>query len=136
MAERSLMEVTLLTPAERVFEGPAVKLVARGLHGSFAILPNHADTVAPLATGVVALTLATGAEQFFGTDDGLLIKHAHRLRICVHRVVPGASLEEVASTVAARFGEIADRERLARTALARLEAIAMRRFVELREPDT
>lgn len=127
------MNVALRTPDEEVFAGPALKLAARGFQGRFAMLPAHADMVAPLLTGVVTLVLLDGTERFFGVDEGVLVKQGSNVRACVLRVVPGDSLEEVRRTAAARFGEIADRERRARTALARLETGAMRRFADLME---
>lgn len=133
MADAVAMVAALQTPAEEVFAGRALKLAARGLQGRFAILPAHADMVAPLLSGVIALTLPGGAERLFGVDEGVLVKQGSSVRACVFRVVPGASLEEVRRTAAARFSEIADRERRARTALARLETGAMRRFAELME---
>ncbi|MEM7528201.1 MAG: ATPase [Pseudomonadota bacterium] len=134
MGDARAMEVSLRTPDAEVFAGAAAKLSARGLQGRFAMLPAHADMVAPLLTGVVGLTFAGGAERFFGVDEGVLVKQGPSVTVCVFRVVPGASLEEVRQTATARFGEIADRERRARTALARLEIGAMRRFADLMEP--
>ncbi|MEO1775343.1 MAG: ATPase [Pseudomonadota bacterium] len=134
MSDARPMQVSLRTPADAVFEGPVEKLAARGLQGRFAMLPAHADMVAPLLTGVVALTVVGGAERFFGVDEGVLVKQGATVRAYVFRIVPGASLEEVRRTAAVRFGEIADRERRARTALARLEIGAMRRFADLLEP--
>lgn len=135
MDSAGAMEAALRTPAEEVFTGPVVKFAARGLQGRFVMLPRHADMVAPLSAGVVALTMPGGEERFFGVDEGVVVKQGRTVRACVFRVVPGASLEDVRRTAAARFAEIADRERRARTALARLEIGAMRRFAELMEPD-
>ncbi|MGF1500560.1 MAG: ATPase [Paracoccaceae bacterium] len=130
MDDTAPMEVSLRTPAEAVFAGPASKLLARGLHGRFALLPRHADIVAPLLAGVITVGL-TGEDRFFGIDEGILVKQGRQVSLCVFRVVPGASLVEVRQTAAARFEQIADRERAARTALARLETGALRRLAEL-----
>lgn len=129
------MHLSLRTPADDVLSGAVSKLVARGPQGRFAILPRHADVVVPLLAGVVAVSVPDRAERYFGVDEGVLVKQGRTVSICVFRVVPGTSLDEVRRTAARRFDEIADRERAARTALARLEIGAMRRFAELLEPE-
>ncbi|MHA1547086.1 MAG: F0F1 ATP synthase subunit epsilon [Alphaproteobacteria bacterium] len=127
------MKVCLRLPNSVFFEGPATKLTASAQNGSFGVLPNHIDFVTALVPGVLALIEPEGREQFFGIDEGVIVKQDRMVDICVRRAVRGDDLGALKVTVAKTFVEIDDQERTARTALARLEADMLRRFAQLRD---
>lgn len=128
------MQVSLRLPTRLLFSGAARKLYAVAENGAFGLLPGHADHVAALVPSVLVLTDAEGGELFFGIDHGLLVKHEHHVEIAVRRAVRGDSLEALSATVAAALREVDEEERLARTALSRLETGIVRRFGELQKP--
>lgn len=128
------MQVSLRLPARLLFEGPASKLQAVAEGGAFGLLPGHADHVAALVPSVLVLTDPEGNELFFGIDHGLLVKHDDRVEIAVRRAVRGQSLDTLAATVEAAFRDVDEEERLARTALSRLETGIVRHFGALRKP--
>jgi F-type H+-transporting ATPase subunit epsilon len=125
------MRVTLRLPTRILFEGQATHLSAVAPNGAFGILPNHIDFVTALVPSVLLLRLADGTEEFFGLDEGLLIKRGHGVSVAAMRGVRGDDLDTLKDTVEASFVQMDEEERQARSALSRLEADIMRRFAEL-----
>ena len=103
-------------------------------NGAFGILPNHVDFVAALVPSVMTLQLVDGTEEIFGLDEGLLVKKGHKVVVAVLRGVHGDDLGSLQETVQASFIQMDEDERLARSALSRLEADMVRRFAELGRP--
>lgn len=128
------MQITLRLPTRTLFEGNAQRLYAVAANGAFGILPNHIDFVTVLVPSVLILTSADGTEQFFGIDEGILVKQGHQVDIAIRRGVQGEDLDTLNDTVQAAFIEVDEEERVARSALSRLEAGIVRRFGELRKP--
>ena len=136
MSLADVMQVSLRLPSHTLFEGAARQLFAVAENGAFGMLPNHVDFVTALVPSVFILTAADGSEQFFGIDEGVLVKHGHSVDIAIRRGVRGEDLDTLNETVQATFIEVDEEERVARSALSRLEAGIVRRFSELRKPAT
>ena len=134
MSQADIMTVTLRLPTRTLFEGSARRLFATAANGSFGMLPNHTDFVTALVPSVLILTDEDNQEQFFGIDEGLLVKTGHQVDIAIRRGVRGDNLESLNETVLASFVEVDEEERVARSALSRLEAGIVRRFGDLRKP--
>ncbi|MEQ6916277.1 F0F1 ATP synthase subunit epsilon [Halomonas aquatica] len=130
------MQVTLRLPTRTLHEGPASRLFAEAENGAFGMLPNHIDFVTALVPSVLILTLADGSEQIFGIDEGILVKKGHDVDIAIRRGVQGTDLASLRETVQESFIEMDEDERVARSALSRLEAGMMRRFADLQRPKT
>ncbi|WP_280550146.1 MULTISPECIES: F0F1 ATP synthase subunit epsilon [unclassified Halomonas] len=130
------MQVTLRLPTRTLFEGPATRLFAEAENGAFGMLPNHIDFVTALVPSVLILTLADGQERIFGIDEGLLVKKGHDVDIAIRRGVQGRDLASLRETVQESFVEVDEEERVARSALSRLEAGMVRRFADLQRPKT
>lgn len=128
------MQVTLRLPIRVLFEGRATRLNAVAENGGFGILPNHVDFVTALVPSVLTLTMPDGHERVFGIDEGLLVKKDHVVDVAVRRGVEGDNLGTLRNTVRETFIEMEDDERVARSALSRLEADMVRRFAHLRKP--
>ena len=128
------MSVTLRLPTRTLFECQATQVNAVAQNGAFGILPNHVDFVTALVPSVMTLSLADGTEEIFGLDEGLLVKKGHKVFVAVFRGVHGVDLGTLQETVQASFIQMDEDERLARSALSRLEADMVRRFAELRKP--
>jgi len=128
------MQVTLRLPTRTLFDGRATQLAAVARNGAFGILPNHTDFVTALVPSVLTLTALDGDELIFGIDEGLLVKKGHVVDVAIRRGVQGKSLESLRETVESTFVQIDEDERVARTALSRLEANIVRRFADLRRP--
>ena len=130
------MQVTLRLPTRTLYEGPATRLFAEAENGAFGMLPNHIDFVTALVPSVLILTLADGEERIFGIDEGILVKKGHDVDIAIRRGVQGSDLASLRETVQESFVEVDEEERVARSALSRLEAGIVRRFADLQRPKT
>lgn len=128
------MSVTLRLPTRTLFQGQATRLVGVGVNGAFGLLPNHIDFVTALAPSVMALRMVDGSEEIFGIDQGLLVKKGYDIDVVALRGVRGDHLASLKDTVQAKFTQMDEEERQARSALSRLEADMVRRFVELQRP--
>ncbi len=126
------MQVTLHLPTHTLFSGSATQLFAVAQNGSFGILPNHIDFVTALVPSVLTLQTSNGEEHVFGIDEGLLVKKGHVVDIAVRRGVMGDDLDTLRETVRETFVDMDENERIARSALSRLEANMVRSFAELR----
>ncbi|MGV0912047.1 ATPase [Martelella sp. FOR1707] len=133
MSTAAQMQVHLRLPSAVLFEGAATRLRAEAEDGGFGILPNHVDFVTALVPSVLLLSEPDGRERFFGIDEGLLVKKGHSLDVAVRRGIESDDLESLRARVVRSFAEIEDEERVARTALSRLEAEMVRRFASLRK---
>ena len=125
------MRVTMRLPTRILFDGRAVRLTGVAPDGAFGILPNHVDFVTALVPSVLTLRLADGTEEIFGLDEGLLVKKGQDVSLSVLRGVRGDDLGSLKETVAARFVQMDEDEREARSAMSRLEANMVRRFAQL-----
>ena len=126
------MQVTLHLPTQTLFAGRATKLFAVAQNGSFGILPNHIDFVTALVPSVLTLQTPEGEELVFGIDEGLLVKKGHTVDVAVRRGVIGDDLDSLRETVRETFVDMDESERIARSALSRLEANMVRSFADLR----
>lgn len=127
------MRLKLLTPVEVVLDCEISKLVAEAENGFFCLLPRHVDFVTAMVPGVFFYTPVCGDERLLAVDEGTLVKCGSQVLVSVRHAVQGddlASLEDVVKEV---FLDLDDRERQARSALARLEAGAVRRLLQVEE---
>lgn len=136
MSQAALMQVNVRLPTRLLFSCEAEKVFAEAENGAFAMLPKHTDFVTALVPSVLVITDATGVERYFGIDQGVLVKHGYHVDIAVRRGVQGDDLASLNETIQASFVEVDEDERVARTALSKLEAGIVRRFSDLRKPLT
>ncbi len=136
MSDAQLMQVNVRLPTRLLFSGEATKVAAEADNGAFMLLPRHTDFVSALLPSVLVITDAQGHERYFGIDQGVLVKHGYNVDIAVRRAVQGEGLASLHDTIQATFIEVDEDERVARTALSKLEAGIVRRFSDLRKPLT
>ena len=125
------MRLKLLLPTEVLADEAVSKVIAEAENGYFCLLPRHVDVVAPLVPGILTFTSLDGDEQFIAVDEGTLVKCGPTVLVSTRNAVRGTDLEHLRAEVADSFQKLDEQERLARTALARLEAGTIRRFVAL-----
>ena len=128
------MQIHLRLPTAVLFSGAATKLNGVAADGAFGILPNHVDFVTVLVPSILLLTTPDGDERIFGIDEGLLVKHGHTVEISVRRGIESDDLLGLQGKVRDSFAQMEDEERVARSALARMETDLVRRFANLRKP--
>lgn len=120
------MQLQLLTPTRVAVEALASKVIAQAPNGHFCLLPRHADFVTTLIPGLFSWWDALGQEQLLATDEGTLIKCGRDVQVSVREAIRGDDLATLRDAVEREFVRLDERERQARSALARLEAGAIR----------
>ena len=125
------MILKVLLPNKVLVEEEAVKVVGEAVDGSFCVLPRHVNFVSALTPGILSYLPSGGEEIFMAVDEGVFIKIDDRAIVSVKNAIIGEDLDRLKETVRMRFKKIDEREKMARSALARLEAGAIRRFMEL-----
>ncbi len=125
------MRLRVLLPTEVLLDREVGKVVAEAVNGSFCLLPRHIDFVAALVPGILRYAIPQGEERFIGIDAGTLVKRGRDVLVSVINAVHGVELDRLSATVQQSFRQLDEDERQARSALARLEAGALRRFYEM-----
>lgn len=129
------MQVTLRLPTRTLFSGTAKKIYAVAENGAFGMLPNHTDFVSALVPSIMVLTNEQDVELFFAVDEGLLVKTGYQVDIAIRRGIQGEDLDSLNAELSTSFLAVDEDERVARSALSRLEAGIVRRFGDLRKPN-
>ncbi len=84
--------------------------------------------------GLLSFTTQDEVEIFLAVDEGILVKHGNEVLVSSRYAVRGLRLEELEALVRDRFEVLDERERTARSAVARLESDFVRRFLLLEKP--
>lgn len=125
------MRLKVLLPTEVLVDEPTSKVIAEAVNGSFCMKPRHIDFVTTLVPGLLTFVDTEGREQFLALDGGTLVKCGEEVLVSTHDAVRSADLGQLQGSILGRFEELNEHEQIARSALARLEAGVVRRFIEL-----
>ncbi len=85
MADKK-MQVSLVTPEEKIFEGPAGSIIVPAESGSLGILPGHVPIIAQLAVGIVKLGTEEGP-RYFGIQRGYIEFLFNKANILSEKIV-------------------------------------------------
>jgi len=121
-----------MLPTEVLVNKTVDKVVAEAENGSFCIKPRHVDFVAALAPGILYFE-SEGKEELIAINEGVLIKCGPDVMVSTRSAVAGADLGKLQQTVAKQFSALDERQKSARSAVARLEANFVKRFIEIGE---
>ncbi len=127
------MNLKVLLPNQVLLDQAVTKVTAEAADGSFCLLPRHVDFVAALVAGLVVFEDQQQRESFLATDDGVLVKIGPQVLISTQNASQSTDLGELKAKIRRQYSELDERERLARSASARLEAGLVRRFMELQK---
>lgn len=127
------MRLKLLLPSQVLIDEPVRKVIAEGWNGSFCLEPRHVDFVSALKPGLLQFIAESGQEVFVAVDEGILVKCADEVLISAYNAVKGEDLETLKDTVEHCFRQLDESEKIARSALARLEAGVVRRFTQIQD---
>jgi len=127
------LKLKILMPTEVLLEKEVGKVTVEGRNGSFCLLPRHVDTVSILEPGILSFVDQNSHEEFVAVDGGILVKCASQILVSTRNAVRGPELGSLKQTVEQNFRVLDEREKSTRSALARLEANIIRRFIELQE---
>ena len=128
------MNLKVLLPTHILIDEEVQKVVAEAQNGAFCLLPRHTDFVTALVPGILSFVDRAGNEQFLAADEGILVKSGLQVRVSTRHAVRGEDLGRLRQMVREQFEVLDERERAVRSAIARLEADFVRRFLEYGEP--
>ncbi len=127
------MHLQILLPTDVLVDTQVTRVVAEAENGSFCLLPRHTNFVTSLAPGILTYTDTQNIEHFVGVAEGVLVKTGDNVLTSVEYGVQGEDLGQLRNKVERYFKRIDERERQAVSAVARLEADFVRRFLALEE---
>jgi len=121
----------LLVPRKTLIDEPVRKISAEAENGSFTLLPRHVDFVTALVPGILSFIDESGTERLLAIDKGVLVKQADSVLVSTANAFEGRELGSLNDIVAGLSDVSEEHDRIARGALARLEANIVRHFIEL-----
>lgn len=127
------MRLRIILPDRLRLDTEVRRIVAEAPDGAFGMLPNHIDFVSQLVPGILVYDDAEGREHYAGIHAGTLVKVGAEVLVATSDSVLGDDLETVRRRAGEVFRKAEESERAARSALARLEAEMVRRFLELEQ---
>jgi F-type H+-transporting ATPase subunit epsilon len=125
------MKLKVLLPTEVLIEEDVTKVIAEAHNGFFCLLPRHVDFVAAIVPGILSFETMRGREEFLAVDEGILIKCGQEVFVSTRNAVQGPDLGQLKRTVIEKFETLDEREKTARSAMAKIEAGFVRRFLEI-----
>lgn len=124
------MNLKVLMPNEVFLDREVTKVTAEAENGHFCLLPRHVDFVAALVPGLLTYEDDEGREHFLAIDEGALVKCGPEVLVSTRSAACSGDLGQLRHIVEEQFEVLDERERLAQSAAARLEAGLVRRFME------
>jgi F-type H+-transporting ATPase subunit epsilon len=128
-----MMDLRILLPASVMLEERVSRVTAEGPDGYFCLLPNHIDFTSRLVPGLFFYEDEQGREVVVALDEGVLVKVGKEVRVAVRDGVRGEDLGTLERTIQERFRVLDDREKAEISAVAKIEANFVRRFLELQK---
>lgn len=127
------MRLKLLEPTAVLVDEEVSKVVAEAADGSFCLLPRHIDFVAAIVPSVLFYWPVQGEQRLAAVNEGILVKRGEEVLVSVLNAVLGGDLTTLEDEVEKQFRQLDEHARRARSAVARLEAGAIRRFMAAEE---
>ncbi|WP_339730688.1 F0F1 ATP synthase subunit epsilon [uncultured Gimesia sp.] len=124
------MNLKVLLPTEIMINQPVTKVIAEAENGSFCLMPKHVDFLSALLPGILTFVDEQNCENYLGIGGGILTKTGSEVRISTIYAVQGDDLGTLRQKVTEQFEAYHERERLIRSAIAKLEADILRHFVK------
>ena len=125
------MKLKVLLPTKILLEEEVSKITAEAANGSFCLLPRHIDFVTALVPGILIFVSVRGEEKFLAVDEGILVKSGVQVLVSTRHAVQSSDLGLLQETVEKQFRVLNEREKVTRSALAKLEVNIVRQFLEL-----
>jgi F-type H+-transporting ATPase subunit epsilon len=125
------MRLKILLPTEILLDEEVNRVTAEAQNGSFCLLSAHIDFVAALVPGLLSFVNSEGKEGFLAVDEGVLVKEGKNVSVSTRNAVRGPDLGSLRKTVEEQFKALDDREKAIRSAMAKIEANFVRRFLEI-----
>ncbi len=123
------MNLKIVLPSHIFMDEEVVKITGESPLGGFTLKPKHIDMATAIAPGIMSYETTSGATIHLAVDQGIAIKRGSKVIIAANNAVRDelGRLEEELRRMLTVSDEL---ERSAQTAVARLEAGFVRRFLE------
>lgn len=131
MSDVGFLQLKIMLPTHILLDEPVGKIIAEAENGSFCLKPKHVDFVSALTPGLLMFVNQMEEEVFVAVDEGILVKCGEEVLVSTRHAVEGRDLATLKNLVESEFLKLDEHERLARTALSRLEAGMVRHFIDL-----
>ena len=105
------------------------RIVAESIEGSFGLLPNRLDCIAPLSPGILIYETEAGGEVYLAVDEGILVKTGADVLVSVRRAIAGSDLSNLHEAVIKEFLTVDEQEKSVRAIVAKIETGFLRRFL-------
>jgi F-type H+-transporting ATPase subunit epsilon len=124
-----MMKLKILLPSRIFMDEPVEKITGESPMGGFTLKPRHIDMATAIAPGIMTYTAVGGRSVHVAVDRGVAVKRGDMVTMAVRNAVRG-ELGELEREVRKMLHVTNERERTARTAVAKLEADFVRRLLE------
>jgi F-type H+-transporting ATPase subunit epsilon len=125
------MRLKVVLPTEVLLDKEVIKIIAEAENGSFCLLPRHIGFVSALVPGVMSYVSTGGKEEFIAVDKGILVKCGPEVVVSTGNAFASADLGMLKKTIEMKFSILDEHQRKVQSAVAKLEANLVRRFMEL-----
>ncbi|MGA8831791.1 MAG: F0F1 ATP synthase subunit epsilon [Desulfomonilaceae bacterium] len=125
------MRLKVVLPTDIVIDKEVIKVIAEAENGSFCLLPRHIGFVSVLVPGLLSYVCPGGQEEFVAVDKGILVKCGPDVVVSTGQALAGADLGMLKMAIEKKFNRLDERRKKAQSAVAKLEANLVRRFLEL-----
>ncbi len=122
------MKLRINLPSGIFLEEEVGSVIAESVNGRFCLLQRHIDMTTILAPGLLSYRI-DGMDSYLAVDHGVLVKQGHDVNVAARAAVAG-ELGFLEREIKRMQKEIDEQERITRSAVARLEADFVRRFME------
>nr|WP_321513736.1 F0F1 ATP synthase subunit epsilon [uncultured Pseudodesulfovibrio sp.] len=124
-----MMNLKILLPSKIFLDESVEKITGESPMGGFTLKPRHIDMTTAITPGIMSYTYGGGETVHLAVDRGVAVKCGNTVTLAVRNAVRG-ELGELERAVREMLRVSSERERTARTAVARLEADFVRRLLE------
>jgi F-type H+-transporting ATPase subunit epsilon len=126
-----MMDLRILLPEKTYWQGKVKKIVGEAINGFFCLLPRHVDFVTIMTPGIFFALTEKEEDIYLAINEGILIKTNDQVTLSTRGAVKGDDLGDLKREVEENFIRINQQEEGARSALQKLEADFVRRFLDL-----
>jgi len=92
-----LLEIEIVTPQKKVYEGKAKSISLPGSLSPFQVLPSHAPIVSALEPGLIKIDDESGKTQFLAIADGFVEVKSNLVSVLVEKAFDSSQID-VSST--------------------------------------
>jgi F-type H+-transporting ATPase subunit epsilon len=83
--------------------------------------------------GILSYQMEKGEEIFLAVDEGVLVKFGKEVLVSTRNATQSPDLDQLKRIVEKEFKTLDEHEKVARSAVAKIEANFIRRFLEIQE---